>query len=419
MVVANNNAIPPAGLPAGSFSQRRPTLLPNFDKPVATTGIGGGYQSPADFLAANPRVDATATATIGGSVTTGDDITVDLTNAVLGNQGISPPKLSVTYVTIGGDTLATIAENLATLINDSAVAQQADIRADAVGAVMTVRQSGPIGNLSVLTSPTADNTIITLGGTALTGDQVNVLFTGPGLGGGVLIQTAPTTGQTATQMGDALVTAIGANSTLSGLSITAANTTGAVKLTFPAGDYQVQSWVNAAAPTVTVAGTPDTADTLALTFTAANLPGGSRVISYTTLVTDTTTALAAQGLVNAINADPVLSTAGITATRSGSIISIVVAPGFGQVRYSQSASGTLTLTLSAAPTTTAVKSTAQTETVTFSNSGKLSGGSGPIICTNNFDWAYNGQAQSYFYGTPYAVDYQLLLALVNGGAPIV
>ena len=420
-MVDNNNQIPPAGLPAGSVSGRRPTLIPNFDKPVVgNNSTGGGNQSPADFLAANPRVDATCTATIGGTITAGDEITIDLTNNALAAQGLSPPKISVTYLVSSTDTLVAIAEQLATLFNDNLNGQQADISADAVEAVITFKHAGPVGNLSVLTSPVGEGAIITLGGTSLTGDQVNVLFTGPGLGAGVTIQTTPTTLDSPTTMGNALVSAIAANPTLAGLGIIGTNSSGAVKISgVPAGDYQIASWVNKTAPAVVVGGTPDAADTLTVTFTAANLPGGSRAVAYITLPTDTTTALAAAGLTAAINADPVLAAAGITGLRTGSSIAITVPVGFGQVRYSESVTGTLSLTVPANPTTTAVKTDGQSETVTFANSGKLANGSGPIIVTNNFDFAYNGQAQSFFYGNPYFVDYQLLLALVNSGEPII
>jgi hypothetical protein len=420
-MVANNDQIPPSGLPVGTVQPRRPTLLPNFDTPVVgLNSTGGGNQSPADFLAANPRVAATATATIGGTITTGDEITIDLTNGALAAQGLSPPKISVTYLVSSTDTLVAVAEQLATLFNDNLNAQQADISADAVEAVITFKHAGPVGNLSVLTSPVGEGATVTLGGTALTGDQVNVLFTGPGLGGGVVIQTAPTTGQSATNMGDALVAAIAANPTLAGLGIIGTDTSGAVKISgVPAGDYTVTSWVNKTSPAVVVGATPDAADTLTVTFTAANLPGSPHAVSYITLPTDITTALAAAGLTAAINSDPVLAAAGITGLRTGSSIAITVPGGFGQVRYSESVTGTLSLTVPANPTTTAVTTDGETETVTFSNSGKLANGSGPILVTNNFDFAYNGQARSFFYGNPYFVDYQLLLALVASGEPIV
>ncbi len=543
MAAANNNALPVAGLPAGSVSRRRPTLLPNFDTPVVGAGSAGGNLSPADFLAANPRVDALATAEFAGAATSADEITVDLVNPVLAAQSVPGNRISHTVVVASGDTLSNLAEKLADLFNDDAFCQAADIRADATLGVVTFRQGGPAGNLSVLSSPQAEGVVITLGGTSHTGDIVNALFTGPGLGGGVLIQTAPTTGQSATQMGDALVTAIAANSTLAGLSIIGTNTSGAVAISgVPVGDYQVTTWVNTGVPTAIVGGTPDTADLLTLTFTNASLPGGSHAVSYLTLVTDTTTALAAAGLLAAINNDTVLASAGITASLTGSTLTLLYPAAIGQLRFARSVTGTLTITLTAAPTTTAVASESETEFVLFASgsagavpatataalggsetdtdvislvftnagvpgfpvtishtaagseslasiaaalntsinanatlkaagvtstvlsqtltisqlgtignstvlsyvqggntetitftpsnghlgggtgsfaSAPLTGGSGPILVTNNFDFAFNGQSRSFFYGNPYIVDYPLLQALANSGEPIV
>jgi hypothetical protein len=426
-MVANNNSIPPQGTP-GVFDPRNPTLLPNFDRSVVPSATKNGgvttvsHSSPRGFVSDNPRVDATATATIGGTTTPGDEVTIDITNPAFANQGLSPAKISITHLVTSADTTTSIAEEIAAQINDNANAEYADVRADAAGVVVTVRQSGPVGNLTVLSSPLGEGATITCGGTSLTGDQINALFTGPGLGTGVLIQTTPTTLDSATTMGAALALAINDNATLSGLGFVATNSSGAVKITgVPSGDYLVQSWVNKTAPTVVVGGTADAADVLTVTFTATNLPTGSRAVSYTTLVTDTTTALAALGLTNAINADPVLASAGITGSLTGSTIAIAVEASFvGAITYTKSVTGTLTLTASANPTTTAVTTDGQSETVTFSNSGALSGGSGPIFVTDNFTFAGSaGQTQSFWYGQPYVLGFDVLTAMANQGMPII
>jgi hypothetical protein len=423
-MVANNNSIPPQGTP-GVFDPRNPTILPNFDRSVVSSAAKNGgvttvnHSSPRGFVTDNPRVDATATATIGGSASAGDEVTIDIFNPAFANQGLS--KISITHVVTTADTLTSIAEELAAQINDNANAEYADVRADAAGAVVTVRQAGPLGNLTVLTSPVGEGAVITCGGTALTGDQINVLFTGPGLGNGVTVQTTPTTGNSATVMGDALALAINNNATLSGLGFVATDSTGAITITgVPAGDYKIQSWVNKTAPTVVVGGTADAADVLTVTFTAANLPGSPYSVEYTTIITDTTTALAALGLTNAINSDPVLAGAGITGALTSSTIAITVPVGFGQVRYSESVTGTLTLTVAANPTTTAVTTDGQTETVTFGNSGKLASGSGPIFVVDNFTFAGSaGQTQSFWYGQPYVLGFNVLTAMANQGMPIV
>lgn len=424
-MVANNNAIPPQGTP-GIFDPRNPTLLPNFDTPVVpvlaknSEMASVGLASTAGFLLANPRTDATATATLGGTVTTGDELTIEFTNPILGAQGLSPPTVAKTVTAGGSDTLATLAEAFATAFNDDPFFQAADIRVDAAAGVLTFRQAGPIGNLGVLTSPNEGPITVTVGGTAHTGDRIAVLFTGPGLGaGGQLVTVDPTTGNTATQMGDALVAAIAANATLVAAGISGVNTAGAVLLTIPAGDFNVTSWANSIAPTATVGGTPGLGDTINLTFTNASLPGGARIVSYTATLLDTTTDLVGQHLAAAINADPVLATAGITAADATSVVTISYPGSIGQLRFSRSVTGGTTLTLLAAPTTTAVTSSGASETITFSNSGKLANGDGPVIATNNFTWGQGGQTQAFFYGKPYSLGFDMITTMVAQGMPIV
>ncbi len=141
-------SFPPAGTP-GIFDPRNPTLLPNFNRPVASGSGTLGYQSPASFLASNPRTDATATATIGGTVTAADTITLTVTLATLPG-GVQ----SVTYAAITGDTTETIAEALATLVNENAAFQNANIYAvlggEAAPSAITVHANGPVGNFAVL-----------------------------------------------------------------------------------------------------------------------------------------------------------------------------------------------------------------------------------------------------------------------------
>lgn len=421
MPVASNNAIPPQGTP-GVFDARNPTLLPNFDSPVASGGTLD-QQSPAAFLAANPRVDATATATLGGSVTTGDELTIEMLNPVFAAQGLSPAKISASYQTVGGDTLASVAEALATAFNDLAAAQAVDVRADAAAAVITFRHAGPVGNFSTLFAPTEIPATLTVAGTAHTGDQYNVLVTGPGLGAtGVLIQSPSTTGNTATQDAQALKTAFNANAALIAAGISAAGAAAVLTLTIPAGDFNVSSWVNSLAPAFTVGGSVTAGDVLSAVFTsAAGLGAASPVtVSYTAKVTDTTTDLVGQGLAAAINANPVLQGAGITAADLTSVVTVSYPGRLGQLRISSSVVGTSTLTSSAAPTATIALATTATETITLSGAGKLSGGSGPFFAGNNFNFAFaGGGLKSFFYGKPYRLGFDVLTQMVNQGMPVV
>jgi hypothetical protein len=468
--------LPPQGTP-GIFDPRNPTLVPNFNRSVAN-GVTVDHQSPRGAVDAEARADAQATATIGGTVTTGDEITLEVFNGTFPNGYISH-----TYTTVAGDTVTTIAENLADLFDLDPAADRVNLTATAVGAVVTINQNGPIGNLSTLTSPLSAPSKITVGGTALTGDQIAVLFSGPALGpvttaqalgtvaglvvlgdtialtftntsiaafpitvtytalagdtdasvaaglvaliegqatlkansleasavgaeitfqqpgaigntttisysasgaetvtfdpssgtmaggagqpGGVLVQSNTTTSQNATTMGGNLATAINADATLSGLSVTGTNSGGVVSLAVPAAvePLTVSSWVNTITPTATITGSVAAADVLTLTFNAAYLPGATHSVSHTALLAETTTTLATN-LAAAINADSVLIAAGIGATSSTNVITFTYQANAGQIRFAETVSpGSETITLTTAPTETAVVATKASETI--------------------------------------------------------
>jgi hypothetical protein len=175
--------IPVQGVP-GKFDGRNPTLLPNFDQTVFT-GSAISLENPGTFAQNNPRSPAEVTATVGGTVAMGDELTLVLSNPIFGGAyfgNLSPAQISATYTVLAGDTPTTIAEAFADLFNDSTNANEADIRVDVTGSVMTFRHAGPIGNFSTLTADLGEPSKITVGGTALTGDQLNVLVAGTALG---------------------------------------------------------------------------------------------------------------------------------------------------------------------------------------------------------------------------------------------
>lgn len=419
--------IPPAGTP-GKFDPRNPTLIPNFDRNMISVGTETddistvNHSSPAGFLATSPRAAATAVATIGGTVTTGDEVTLELLNSIFPGGLISH-----TYTTVGGDTVSTIALALAALFDADPVASAYDIELSvAAGAAITVSQGGPIGNFTTLASPNAEPAKVTIAGTALTGDQIAILFSGPNIAGGsVLITRAVTTGDTATTSAAALVASINANAALIAAGVTAANTAGVITFTVPAGvqPVTITSWVNTAAPTATITGTVAAADTINLVFTGAGIVGSPVTVSYTALLGDTVTSVAA-GLAAAINGNAALSVAGLSATNTAGVVNVAGMGGNtnGQVRITSSVSpGSETVTITTAPTTTSTVGTNATETVTFTPSnGVMSGGTGPVVATNNFEFApAAGGISAFYYGQPYQVGYEVLQQMVAQGMPII
>lgn len=138
--------IPLAGRP-GVFDSRNPTLVPNFDRPVASGAGTTDSTSPAAFLAANPRVDATVTATIGGTPAAGDTVTLTVTCG----QNV----ITHTYTVVSGDTVTTIAEGLGSLFNTDASANGLGLYTvmggTSLSAELVFHWNGPVGNFAVLT----------------------------------------------------------------------------------------------------------------------------------------------------------------------------------------------------------------------------------------------------------------------------
>ena len=95
--------------------------------------IGGDLDTPT---AASFCADGTVYLYIGGSITTGDKLTI-----TFANSGISGSPVSVSYTTVGGDTTTTAATGLKAAINASTPLSSAGILATSSGAVVTISYS--------------------------------------------------------------------------------------------------------------------------------------------------------------------------------------------------------------------------------------------------------------------------------------
>jgi hypothetical protein len=399
----------------GVFDPRNPTLVPNTDVPVFT-GASLDHESPAVFLTNNPRVAATGTATIGGTVTTNDELTIEVTNTVFGSAN----PLVATYKTVGGDTTSTIATAIANLFNGNQTFVQYGLECSVAANVITFNHGGPVGNFTTL-SLVSEPDSITITGTATANDVMYANFTGPYAPGGVLVSQSVTGGWTTTQMATALAAAITANATLSAAGITATAATNVVTLTVPVSQEPtvVTSYALPATETATITGTVAQGDVLTLTFTNSNLTGSPVTVSYTAPLAATTTTLAT-GLAAAINANTNLVAFGLSATSTTNVVTIAFPNTKGAITFAQSVTtGSETITLSGNATEVLTFGTKATETVTFSNSGTLTGGSGPVVAINNFTFTYNNNTMAFFYGRPYTLGYNLVQALVSGGMAIV
>lgn len=400
-----------------SVDSRGPTLIPNFDQVVASGAGTFDQVAPATYLASNPRANATATATLGGTVTSGDVLTLTLSNPIFPNGLISHS------ITAGGsDTLNSLAEAFAKAFNDDTTAQQYGIDVDGVAAVLTFNWPGQVGNSAVLSAPTEAPTTITVGGTALTGDTFFVEFSGAGIGPTpIVVSFASTTGNTTTQGATGIKNAINANAALTALGISATSSSAVVTLAGTSSDepVTVTGWVNTTSPTMVIGGTVAAGDVNTLTITGAALTGSPISVNYTALLGDTTTSVAA-GLAAAINSNVVLAKAGITASNTTNTVNIVDPGNVGQLRFTFSTTGSETGTPPTTPTETVTIATTATETITLSpTSGILSGGSGPVIAYGNFSYGFNGVLEDYWAGNVYPLPPPLVAQMVRDQMQIV
>lgn len=151
--------------------------------------------------------------------------------------------------------------------------------------------------------------------------------------------------------------------------------------------------------TATIAGTIANNDNLRITIVLPALSGGKTVFNVLATGSDTTSSLA-QKIAKAISDDPTMQDFGIYAT---SALNVVTIKGPGLVGNN--------LVVQQAVTVGA-------ETISLSNSGVPSGGSGPIIPCSSFNYQYNGILYSFQAGIPVNVPAGLVAKLVADAKPI-
>lgn len=113
----------------------------------------------------------------------------------------------------------------------------------------------------------------------------------------------------------------------------------------------------------------------------AGLSGGSRTVTYTVLSGDTLTSIAT-GVANAINADGTLSAQGITASSSGTVVSLK-SSSLNATTYTMSSNGTETVTLAGAANATSFGHNANNQLTNIAAGGTLSfqGGTNKAVQT--------------------------------------
>lgn len=373
-------------------------------------------QSPAEILEAHPRADASATITIGGSFTQDDTIKIRFAAGILPNGEV---LLSVTVAS--GDTAAVVASKAVAAINGNATLRDLGIVASSAAGVVTVKWPGPIAQASgVALEAWSDtpSTTIAVGGTATAGERIYAKFVNADLPGGAkAVYYEVQGGQTTTQMATGLKNAINADTDLAAEGITATSSGGTITVAVGSESPTtiVSGWAYKATRTATVGGTVTASETVSITFTNANLPGGDTTVQYTVQGGDNEQAVAA-GLEAAIDGNSELQAAGITASSAAGVVTISIpATLHNTLTLSKQDGANTTLTLDAAPTETVTVSGNPTETATV---GAFTGGSGPIIPIDTFSYVFGNALVEFRAGHPVLVPADLLAAMLADGLPI-
>lgn len=219
---------------------------------------------------------------------------------------------------------------------------------------------------------------VQLAGTLTTGNKVNITFFNQLLPSGkyTLQYTVQSGDTTIALLAQHIAAAINADPNLQQPQITATYTSTTVQIVWPQiiGSVSLLTSVNGST-TVTIGGTVTTSDIVRIVINDPALTmGGTQTIAYTTVGGDTTTTIAT-ALKNAINANSALNNAGITATSSSAVITVVSnSKSQTTLDTNKSAGATETLTVAAGPTETTTivpTSTLTVRVVPFKGGGQV------------------------------------------------
>lgn len=283
------------------------------------------------------------TVRVGGTVTAGDTVTITVYDSALsGGSG------SDSYTVQAGDTLTSIAANLAAAITADTNLQAIGVNAAAASGLITIKSVSPnvttyaesvsSGATETVTLGVNTNSIqnTVIGGSKTTGDTVTIKVYDAGLSGGseTANYTVLSTDTLAT-IATGLKNAINSDANLSAVGVTATSASNTVSISSASQNLTTyaQSVNSGATETVSLAmnmnypqvvaigGSKTTGDTVTITTYDPALSGGSESDTYTVQSADTLTSIAT-GLKNAINADAGLQAIGVSATSSGTVVTI-------------------------------------------------------------------------------------------------
>lgn len=355
-----------------------PLLLPNIGPVLLGNAEQGGGSfaqnvSVDQFLAAFPRIPATAQIVLTGTDTAGDTCAISIFNDVLPNGG----KVTVSTIVAASDDLTGIAERLVAKINADPVlifyGLTASVGLSGADPAINLVWPGPVGNFSTavswsfanLSSATIGGSVtasdvttltttadlgsncaqLTLSGTLAEDDELTITFSNTAFGVHAVTYTVPSTPVAAT-VAAAIVTALNADTTLDLIGFTSSSNGSKISLRWntSAGSVNVAtsayraateeltitleqgSAPSALAPaptgqyTVEVGGTATEDDVVSLTvFASAFSPPVT--VSYEVQSGDTVDDIAT-GLADVINDNPRLAGGGFAADTDTATVTI-------------------------------------------------------------------------------------------------
>lgn len=340
---------------------------------------------------------------VSGTVTTSDVLTVTVKDSAL-----SGGQQAVNYTVQGGDTLSTIAQEIATAINTNTNLQAIGVAASAQSSKTFVNIRAASGNITTYSTSTSggatevlslgiwknglENAII--GGTKTTSDVLTLTFKDTALSGGSRnVAYTVQSGDTLTSIATNIAAAINSDTPLQNLGVSATSVGTAISIA--SNSTNVTSYSSSLSggatetltlsinqnslQTATIAGTKTTSDTITVHVYDSALGGGTQAVTYTVQSGDTLTSIAT-GVAGAINGNGNLQAIGVSATASGTVVSIQSKSiNLTTYRATTSSSATETITLSvpvSAWTVAAIggtKTTGNVLTVTVYDAGLSAG----------------------------------------------
>jgi RHS repeat-associated protein len=311
---------------------------------TSSPGYTGSHSSGAtETIALGSVSNGNVAATIGGTITAGDTVTLQTSGA-----GLSAP-VSSTYSVLSGDATSSIAAGLATAVNSNTSLQAIGVTAQNSANVVNVKYNPtnyPLASASV-TSGAAEsvslamnsniNQMAAIGGTTTTGDVLSLTVNDLDLSGGSSsVSYTVLSGDTLASITSGLAAAVNASSSLQSVGVSASASSSIMTLNSNSTNVTTYQQSTSSGATETIAlglnpngtqtmavgGTKTTGNVLTLLVNDAGLTGGQESVSYTVGSGDTLASIAS-GLASAINADTSLASIGVTASANSTVVNVL------------------------------------------------------------------------------------------------